>query len=81
MARVIFESRTLQEFGGFEYRIVSKASGDFYYEVHGSKDAMGVESWIAAGETALRSIKEDLVREYLGELVARSVPGVARARQ
>lgn len=78
MARVIFESKTLQEFGGFAYRVVSKGSSAFAYEVHGAADAMEVVSWAAPGDEQLKQIKDDLLQEYLGELVNRPKAAIAR---
>ena len=72
MANIIFQSRTLQELGGFDYRVVALDLSDFHYEVAGPQDAMGVVSWIVPTETEMRQIKEDLLQEYLGELYTRA---------
>ena len=78
MAHIIFQSRTLQELGGFEYRVVYKSNSEFCYEIQGPTDAMGVVSWEAAGETELRQIKDDLLKEYLGELQTRAMTNPAK---
>jgi hypothetical protein len=78
MAKIIFTSRTLQKFGGFDYRIVYKGNSSFAYEVQGPSDAMGVVSWVAPGDVQLRQIKEDLLQEYLGELQSRKVEATRR---
>lgn len=68
-AIIICESRTLQKFGGgFEYRVVATSPDDFVYEVKGSIDAMGIESWIAADNVQRVDIRSDLTESYLRDL-------------